>query len=131
MATLVLRTVKGTPLTNLEVDNNFSNILADIGSLTDLTTLSKSNVVSSINELKANIITISGIDANTTSSIGILSNLLTSANSNLVTAVNEVQLEVGELTGLSTTNKTNLVSAVNELKITAASDTIALTIALG
>lgn len=91
MATLVLRTVKGSPLTNLEVDNNFSNILADIGSLTDLTTSSKSNVVSSINELRANVIAISGVDANISSSIGVLSNLQTTANSNLVSAINEVK----------------------------------------
>ena len=32
MATLVLRSVKGSPLTNTEMDNNFSNLNTDVGS---------------------------------------------------------------------------------------------------
>ena len=59
-ATLVLRTVKGTPLTNLEVDNNFSNlntfgdtVSSNIGVLSALTTTAKSNIVVAVNELKA------------------------------------------------------------------------------
>ena len=60
-ATLVLRTVKGTPLTNLEVDNNFSNlntfgdvVSSNIGVLSALTTTAKSNIVFAVNELKTN-----------------------------------------------------------------------------
>jgi hypothetical protein len=53
MATLVLRTAKGSPLTNQEVDGNFSNILADVGVITNLTTTTKANVVSAINEIIA------------------------------------------------------------------------------
>jgi hypothetical protein len=59
-ATLVLRTVKGTPLTNLEVDNNFSNIStyantidANIGLLASLTTTSTSNIVAAVNSVKS------------------------------------------------------------------------------
>jgi hypothetical protein len=59
-ATLVLRTVKGTPLTNIEVDNNFSNlntfgdvVNANIGVLTNLTTITQANVVNAVNEIKA------------------------------------------------------------------------------
>lgn len=59
-ATLVLRTVKGTPLTNLEVDNNFSNISiyantidANIGLLASLTTTSTSNIVAAVNSIKS------------------------------------------------------------------------------
>ena len=59
-ATLVLRTVKGTPLTNLEVDNNFSNIStyantidANIGLLASLTTTSTSNIVFAVNSIKS------------------------------------------------------------------------------
>jgi hypothetical protein len=59
-ATLVLRTVKGTPLTNIEVDNNFSNlntfgdvVSANIGVLTNLTTITQANVVNAVNEIKA------------------------------------------------------------------------------
>ena len=58
-ATLVLRTVKGSPLTNYEVDNNFSNLnvftsLVDsnVGVLTNLTTTAKGNIVAALNELK-------------------------------------------------------------------------------
>lgn len=61
-ATLVLRTVKGTPLTNLEVDNNFSNlnifgdvVSSNIGVLTNLTTTQKSNVVSAVNEIRSSV----------------------------------------------------------------------------
>ncbi|CAB5221899.1 hypothetical protein UFOVP242_130 [uncultured Caudovirales phage] len=59
-ASLILRTVKGTPLTNLEVDNNFSNLStfantvdSNIGVLSALTTTAKSNIVFAVNELKA------------------------------------------------------------------------------
>ena len=57
-ATLVLRTVKGTPLTNLEVDNNFSNlntfgdvVSSNVGVLSALTTTSTSNIVFAINSI--------------------------------------------------------------------------------
>jgi hypothetical protein len=56
-ATLVLRTVKGSPLTNNEVDNNFSNlntfgdvVSANIGVLTNLTTITQANVVNAVNK---------------------------------------------------------------------------------
>jgi len=59
-ATLILRTVKGTPLTNLEVDNNFSNIStyantidANIGLLASLTTTSTGNIVAAVNSIKS------------------------------------------------------------------------------
>ena len=55
MATLVLRTVKGTPLTNAEVDGNFSNLYSDIGIVTNLTTTAKDNTVVAINEVSAAI----------------------------------------------------------------------------
>jgi hypothetical protein len=59
-ATLVLRTVKGTPLTNIEVDNNFSNlntfgdvVSSNIGVLSALTTTSTSNIVFAVNSIKS------------------------------------------------------------------------------
>lgn len=59
-ASLVLRNVKGTPLTNYEVDNNFSNLntfasLVDsnIGLLSALTTTSTSNIVFAVNSIKS------------------------------------------------------------------------------
>jgi hypothetical protein len=74
MATIILRdagsvsspgsTAKGSPLTNYEVDNNFSNINTTIGVLTSLTNLNSSNtanLVFAINEISSN----TGVTANT------------------------------------------------------------------
>jgi len=52
MATIILRQVKGTPLTNFEVDGNFSNLNADIGVTSNLTTTNKANLVAAVNEVK-------------------------------------------------------------------------------
>ena len=41
-------TVKGAPLTNDEVDNNFANINISVGNLQNLTTTGKDNVVVAI-----------------------------------------------------------------------------------
>ena len=92
MATLILRettslsspgsTAKGSPLTNNEVDNNFSNLNIAIGVNTNLTTSNTSNLVVAINEVNTKV----GIaDAN----IGVLSNLSTTEKSNIVAAINE------------------------------------------
>ena len=61
MATILLRTansisspgstVKGTPLSNSEVDNNFSNINITLGVLADLSTTANANLVSAINSI--------------------------------------------------------------------------------
>ena len=61
MATILLRTansisspgstVKGTPLTNSEVDNNFSNINITLGVLSNLSTTANANLVSAINSV--------------------------------------------------------------------------------
>lgn len=112
MATLVLRTVKGSPLTNLEVDGNFSNINTEVGVVYNTANTTNSNV-------------------------GILSNLTTTAKSNLVAAINEIAAEsttsaaitggsianvtlsnviINGVTGLTTSNITGLTTAnVTEL----------------
>jgi hypothetical protein len=66
-ASLILRTVKGTPLTNLEVDNNFSNlntfgdvVSSNVGSLSSLTTTAKGNIVVAVNELNTVLSTKTG-----------------------------------------------------------------------
>lgn len=74
MAILTLRLVKNSPLTNLEVDNNFSNLNSDIsltnanvGLLSQLTTFVKSNIVAAINEIASEStsnVTITGGNAN-------------------------------------------------------------------
>ena len=59
MANIILRdagsitspgsTAKGSPLTNLEVDNNFSNINVTLGVLSNLSTTANANLVAAIN----------------------------------------------------------------------------------
>ena len=61
MATIILRdagsisspgsTAKGAPLTNFEVDNNFSNINITLGVLSNLSTTSNANLVAAINSI--------------------------------------------------------------------------------
>ena len=61
MATIILRTansitspgatVKGTALTNSEVDNNFSNINLTLGVLSNLNTTANANLVAAINSV--------------------------------------------------------------------------------
>lgn len=137
MATLVLRTVKGSPLTNLEIDNNFSNInvevssvesnaISNIGILTNLTTSASDNVVEAINELTANIGQFADLNVGNTSNlvvainevvsnVGTLSSLTTFRKDSIVAAVNELDTDVGDLTDLNTSNTGNLVFALNEV----------------
>jgi len=112
MATIILRdagsltspgaTAKGSPLTNLEVDNNFSNLNITSGVLTNLTTTAKSNLVVAINELvtsnstqNTQITLITTNLATTNGNIGVLSGLTTSNTGNLVSAVNELNASSG------------------------------------
>ena len=97
MASIILRqsnvvsdpsaTIKGSPLSNAEVDNNFANINISIGVLSGLTTNGKSNIVIAVNELKSNITTVS-------SDLGITTNLTTNGKANIVTAVNELRSNI-------------------------------------
>lgn len=110
-ATLVLRTVKGTPLTNLEVDNNFSNlntfgslIDSNIGVLSALTTSSTSNIVFAVNSLVTN-------DTSINSNIGVLTNLTTVTQANIVNAVNEIKL--GNLSQFGSTTSAQLASIIS------------------
>lgn len=97
-ASLILRTVKGTPLTNLEVDNNFSNlntfgdvVSSNIGILSALTTTATSNIVFAVNELVTSNTGTNSRVTTVNSNIGVLTNLTTSATSNIVSAVNEIK----------------------------------------
>ena len=66
MATIVLRdsgsivspgsTAKNAPLTNLEVDNNFSNLNITIGVVGNLNTTANANLVVALNEVKNSIV---------------------------------------------------------------------------
>jgi hypothetical protein len=109
-------TIKGAPLTNAEVDNNFANLNIVVGFRENLTTTAKDNLVAAANELRVDI------DSNT-ANVGLLSNLTTTAKDNIVSAVNELvsdvesnEANVGLLSNLTTTSKDNIVSAVNEVR---------------
>ena len=102
-ATLVLRTVKGTPLTNYEVDNNFSNlntfgdvVSSNIGVLTNLTTTANSNIVVAVNELAAN----TGVTAATYGGSTSIPVITISSNGRITSASNV-------LAGLTITNDTS------------------------
>jgi hypothetical protein len=121
-ASLILRTVKGAPLTNLEVDNNFSNlntwgntINSNVGVLTNLTTAAKGNIVIAINEL---------VTSNTTTNnnIGSIPSLATINKGNIVYAVNELKANIGVISNLVTYDTSNLVAAINELNTKATSN---------
>ena len=100
-----------------------------IGTLSNLTTTEKSNLVGAINEIDAQVgtntsnIATNTLDISTNSTaIGDLTTLTTTAKTDLVSAVNEVQSEtdtntsnIGLLSNLTTTDKTNVVSAINEV----------------
>lgn len=80
------------------------------GSLSNLDTTDKSNLVNAINEVNTNI--------------GDLSNLDTTNKSNLINAINEVNTNIGDLSNLDTTDKTDIVSAINEVKENASNSTV-------
>lgn len=100
-----------------------------IGTLSDLTTTAKTDLVSAINEVDSDLGTLSTTVANhttaigdNTTAIGTLANLTTTAKTDLVSAVNEVDLvasnnatSIGNIANLETVDKTNVVSAVNEI----------------
>lgn len=95
---------------------------SSIGTLSNLETTAKNNIVSAINELKGK-----------TDGIGNLSNLTTSANTDLVSAINEVDAHadtnnqnIGTMTNLETTIKTSLVGAINEVNTIAKANQTAL-----
>jgi len=70
-------TVKGSPLSNAEVDNNFANINLVIGFREGLSTVANANLVVAVNEID--------------SDVGNVSLLNTTIKTNLVAAVNEIQ----------------------------------------
>jgi len=94
MATIILRdsgsisspgsTAKGSPLTNLEVDNNFSNLNITAGVLSNLTTSNTANLVVAINELNSS----SGVTASTYGGAGQTPSFVVSAKGKITSASN-------------------------------------------
>ena len=84
---------------NSEIEKDIENIQAQIGSLTDLETTSKDNLVGAINEVMSNIPDLSEV----TSQIGTLENLTTEDKTNLVNAINEVASKGGGVNMTATT----------------------------
>lgn len=105
-------------------DAAISSANTNIGTLTNLTTTEKSNLVGAINEVDSNT------DINTTN-IGDLSDLETTAQTDIVSAINENVDNIGDLTTLTTTANTDLVSAINELNSLKATKDVATTSANG
>lgn len=94
-----------------KADTNSSSI----GTLSNLTTSNKADLVDAINE-------VNGVATNNATNIGNMSNLTTEVNTSLVGAINEVDAEadlnnqnIGTMTNLETTVKTSLVGAINEV----------------
>lgn len=115
MATLTLRTVVARPLTNQEVDDNFTSLnteshttITNVGVLSNLTTVQKGNVIRAINEIDSDV-------GNVISNVGVMTQLTTVNNSNIVVAVNELNTNVGNVIGLTTAVTDNLVAAVNDI----------------
>lgn len=78
----------------------------EVGTLANLTTTAKNNVVSAVNEVDADITALETQNG---------SEVLTTTAQTLSGAVNELDDEVGNLASLETTVKTDVVSAINEV----------------
>jgi len=114
MANIILRvsgsiastgaTVKGSALTNYEVDNNFSNLNIAVNSSTN----GLSNVLTGLNSVNSNV---NSLSAN----VGVLSNLITSNTSNLVSAINELKSGGGAVGATGATGPKNSTDTIVNL----------------
>jgi hypothetical protein len=122
MATIILRdagsisspgsTAKGSPLTNLEVDNNFSNINLTTGVLSNLTNLGAGNVanlVVAINEVSSN----TGVTASTYGGAAVQTIITVNAKGKITSASNVT----------STVANTNITGNIIASQITSVANT--------
>lgn len=93
-----------------------------IGTLSNLNTTVKSDLVSALNEVNTQVgLNTTAIGNNTTAigdnttAIGTLANLSTTVKTDLVSATNEVNSKVGTLSNLTTSEKGSTVEAINEV----------------
>lgn len=124
MATIVLRSVKGSPLTNAEVDANFNNINSEINAKLDASQYTASDVITKIksvdvNTANINVAKLNGYNAATTNTVSTVvardSNGDFSAGTvTAVTFIGNVTGDVtGNLTGTVTGNATNVDGTVS------------------
>lgn len=117
MAILVLRNVKGSPLTNTEVDNNFSNINNEIGIVSNLSTTTKANLVAAINEFSTSG-TISNVTLDikvvddTSSNSTVYPTFVTAATGNAAVKITSTKLTFNPSTGLLTSTDYNSSSDI-------------------
>jgi hypothetical protein len=92
-------TIKGSPLTNAEVDNNFANLNVVVGFRENLTTTAKDNLVAAVNEVRFDLNNLSQSSIkNGTSNVNIAtSNGPIEISSNLLPINNEF-LSLGSIT---------------------------------
>ena len=92
-----------------ELNTDINDVIATIGSLSDLTTSDKDSVVEAINSVLSDLSNI----------IGDLENLNTDVKTDIVSAINsalsELNTTIGDLTDLNTEDKSDIVSAINEV----------------
>lgn len=123
MATIVLRNVKGSPLTNAEVDANFNNINTEVGSKLNSSSYTASDVITKLKSVDIytadiNVARLNGYNAATTNTVGTIvardSNGDFSAGTiTAVTLIGNVTGNItGNLTGTVTGNATNVNGTV-------------------
>lgn len=108
--------------------NADNNTITDgkIGTLTNLTTTTQSNLVAAINEVDGNCDTNAGAISTTNTNIGTLANLTTENKTSVVNAINEVNAAVGNFNfvnfdNLTFTTTTGTIDK-NDLKIATNAD---------
>ena len=87
-----LPTVDKTSLVNsiIEIDDNITDIISDIGNLDDLDTGTQVSIILAINEVVASIGTLNGNDTTFASSLGVLANLTTNVKTSIVDSINDL-----------------------------------------
>jgi hypothetical protein len=113
MATLVLRTVKGSPLTNQEVDDNFNNLNTDVQAKLDASTYTAADILTKLKTVDGPS---SGLDADSVHGlVGSLTNTPSSlvgrdSNGDIFFETGHATLMISNLQGNVTGNVTGNVS---------------------
>jgi hypothetical protein len=120
MATLVLRTVKGSPLTNQEVDDNFNNLNTEVQAKLDSSTYTAADILTKLKTVDGSG---SGLDADSVHGlVGSLTNTPSSlvgrdSNGDIFFETGHATLMISNLQGNVTGNVTGNVSG-NALNVT-------------